>query len=300
MIYFPYRRFLVAGVACLAGMVVLGGCAARGSIQGMQLRAQQQTEAARQEAAANPVGELDSRATYLRMVAQMQQKGLYFASLAHIDALQQRWGVDPESNVLRADALRQTEQTDAAKALYLQLMSTPMRAQAAHGLGLIAGRAGDFGAATGYLMQANNAAPTDGGMLNDLGYALMQRGRLAEARVPLFKASELMADNPRVWSNIALYLMLDGQADQAQAVMDKNQLPAASRAQITELARTIQQRQRTQPVATGPAADTAPAAIAVATARPVLQPSIGTAALVGMPVALTPAVALTPTNSLSQ
>lgn len=267
------------------GLLVLSGCATRGSVENsMASRAQMQAEIARQDAASQPPVDLDNRVTYLRVVSQMQQKGLYFASLAHIDALQQRWGSDPESSLLRADALRQTGQPEAARGIYGPLLSTSVKAKAAHGLGLLAGRAGDLTAATDYLQQANRAAPTDPAILNDLGYVLMQQGRWTEARVPLLKASELQDDNPRVWSNVALYLTLDGQPEQALSVMDKHQVPDTSRLQIAELARTIQQRYK--PAAVPPSPPAAPVAVAlpVAVSQPVLRPSLGTAMLVSAPV----------------
>lgn len=308
----------VALAALLAGMISLGGCATRGSVQGMQMqqRVQQQAEADRQDANGKAISDLDSRETYLRVVSQMQEKGLYFASLAHLDALQQRWGRDPQSNLLRADALRQTEQTEAARSLYTELLPTTVRAQAAHGLGLIAGRAGDLPAATEFFLQATKSAPTDVGMLNDLAYALMQRGRWAEARVPLFKASELQNDNATVWSNIALYLTLEGQVANAQSVMDKHQIPAASRKQIVEQARTIQERQRPAaavvPVAGGPLApavappvaaaqtSASTAVVSMTTASPVLRPSLGVALLADLPASNTAKASPATSRGLAQ
>ncbi len=289
----PYQRAFALAAALLA----LGGCTTRGSV--VADRAQMQVDMARQDSATS-ASEADSRASYLRVVTQMQQKGLYFASLAHIDALQQRWGSDPESNVMRADAMRQTGQPEAAGALYRQLLSTPMKARAAHGLGLLAGRVGDLAGTVEYLGQATQAAPTDAAILNDLGYALMQQGKWKDARLPLMKASELNGDNPRIWSNVALYLVLDGQAEQAKAVMDSHQLSSDSRAQIAEVANTIQQRfkpavatvlrlsptvsavpDRGQPVpAAGPAPVAAVSSAAAAvTTTPVLQSALGIAEL---------------------
>ncbi len=268
-----------ASVFVLAGsLLVLSGCVTRGSAQSsMAQRAQAQQDVARQE---NLPVQADSRATYLQLVVQMQQKGLYFASLAHIDALQQRWGVDVESNLLLADALRQTGQLDKARALYGLLLTTSAKARAAHGLGLLAGRANDYPAAVVYLQQASQAAPTDADMLNDLGYVLIQQGKWKEARVPLMKASELAGDNPRIWSNIALFLILDGQNAQAREVMESRKLSAASRNQIAELARNIQQRG--QPVASAPTKSTN-VAVDVAIATPVAPPALGVASLTLLP-----------------
>lgn len=261
--------FSRATVCALAtGLLWLTGCASSGNAQNnMAQRAEAQQEVARLDSV--PV-QTDSRATYVQLVMQMQQKGLYFASLAHIEALQQRWGVDAESNLLLADALRQTGQADKANKLYSQLLTTPVKARAAHGLGLLAGRANDFDAAVKYLQDAAQLAPTDANILNDLGFSLLQQGKWAAARVPLLKAAELASDNPRVWSNIALFLTLDGQQEQANDVMEGRKLSSTSRAQIAELARSI--GQRWAPVSAAPPIQTHSG---VASAKLVLSPTLG-------------------------
>ena len=228
-------------IALLGGSgLLLSGCAGLGTATAdavARQRAEAQSDLARQEATPPPV-DADNQATYRQLVTQMQQKGLYFASLAHIEAMQQRWGADPESNLLKAEALRHTNQPQAARALYVQLLGSPLQARAAHGLGLMAGRAGDLPEAQARLLQASVAAPTDVDILNDLGFVLMQQGQHAAAKLPLMKAAELAPGNLRVWSNVTLWLTLDGQTEQASQVMDSRKLPAAARTQIAELARS--------------------------------------------------------------
>ena len=249
-----------------AYVVLLGGCATNGGAgTNMAQRADAQTQLAQKEAAERPALLADNRATHVQLVTQMQQKGLYFASLAHIDALQQRWGADAELDLLRADALRQTGQTANARTVYSQLLATPMKARAAHGLGLLVGRAGDFQGAVGFLQQATQAAPTDADVLNDLGFALMQQGQWADARLPLMKASELASDNPRIWSNVALFLTLDGQTKQAMDVAESRQLSAVARNQIVEMARNI--RERNSGASVAPATTVSALEVAVPPAR---------------------------------
>lgn len=253
----------------VASLLLLTGCATgRDGQATMALRAEAQQQMARVDSAP---AQADSRDTYVQLVAQMQQKGLYFASLAHIEALQQRWGADPESSLLLADALRHTGQTARAEVLYSQLRLGPVKARAEHGLGLLAGRSGHFANAEKHLQSAAAAAPTDANILSDLGFALLQQGRWEEARVPLMKSAELASDNPKVWSNIALFLTLNGQTQQASEVMVSRQLSDTSRTQIIELARSIQQR-------LAPSARPQPAADAY-TNRLVLSPAFGLASL---------------------
>jgi hypothetical protein len=84
---------------------------------------------------------VDTQATYLRLVEQMQKEDLWFASLAHIDALEQRWGVSPDSTRVRAEALRQTGQAVPAEAAYRRLMDTPMESAGYRGTGPAGGNA---------------------------------------------------------------------------------------------------------------------------------------------------------------
>lgn len=163
---------------------------------------------------------------YLELIQGMQQKRLHYAALAHLDAFDSRWPARPEAALLRADALRETGQPEAAKAIYQPLLKGPLAAGAYHGLGLIAVRAGDLAGGAAALGHAAALAPTDVGVLNDQGYTLLLLNDLAAAKLALFKAAELDAGNKRVGANLALYFYLDGQAEQARQVIQRYGLPA--------------------------------------------------------------------------
>jgi len=174
----------------------------------------------------------NSQSTYLALVTRMQQNGLWFASLAHVEALEQQWGPSPESQRLRADALRQTGQTEQSEKIYLQLMGTPQQAAAYHGRGLLAGARDDFAQAADLLEEARRQTPTDALLLNDLGYAQLRAGRLDAARMPLMQAQQLLPDNPKVLGNIALLLLAEGKPGLAQTLMEESRLPVATRTAI--------------------------------------------------------------------
>jgi len=192
-----------------------------------------QAEAA-QAAAREP--SLENQPTYLALVRQMQGNGMWFASLAHIDALEQRWGVSNETRLLRADALRQTEQTAASTAVYEKLLDTPERAAAYRGLGLLAGAAQNYTRAAEMLERARQVQPTDGALLSDLGYALLRAQRFDAARLPVLQAAQLLPGSAKVRSNLALYLFTQGQADQARQVMDEARFNTTTRTAIEQLA----------------------------------------------------------------
>lgn len=209
-------------------LALLGACASKES--GYGIGAQAERQALIQQANRDPAP--DTPGMYLGLIDRMQAQGLYFASLAHIDAFEKLYGVTPDTILLRADALRMTDQPVASAVRYTQLLKTPLEARAHRGLGLIAGGAGDFKRAAEELQQAAQLAPTDAVMLSDLGYARLRAGDINGARVPLMKAAELDQSNPKIVSNIVLYLLVDGQRDQALALMNQQKLPLDVRVAI--------------------------------------------------------------------
>lgn len=243
----------------LAMAMMLAGCASLGSggAERMAQQAEAQIELAKmrdKEARA----EYNDQAVYLGLIGKMQQEGLYYASLAHIDAYQKRFGDNPGLRLMRADALRETEQDEAAIQTYRELVSTDRAARAYHGLGLIAGRQGDFTHAVMELRQAASLDPVNAQIANDLGYALMRGGALQEARVPVMQALQLDGSNPRIVSNAAVWMMADGKRAQALAMMQQANLPETTRTAIRKeadrVARAVQGRATGKPANARPLA----------------------------------------------
>ncbi len=183
----------------------------------------------------------NDRAMYLELLRQMQAQGAYYASLAHIDAFRQRFGDSPELRILQADALRQTGDNAAATALYRSLAKGAQAGPAWHGLGLIAASSNDRDGARLALRNAVQLDPLNVTYLGDLGFALLQAGATADARAPLAKAAELAPTNARAVSNLALWALLSGQAPMAEAMIQRANLPAATRQEIQRLAQTLRQ-----------------------------------------------------------
>lgn len=268
-----HRPFRAASTAALAAAVLglLAGCGGpkgfyAGAAQQQQQRAAE--EAAMQATAGSGGGtgdaSLDTPATYERLIAQMQGQKLWFASLAHIDAMEQRWGPSPASMRLRADALRHTGQPAPSRAMYEKLIGTPHEAAGYHGLGLLAGAEGDYARAVQMLQQAQRLRPTDALLLSDLGYAQLHAGRIDEARVPLLQAMQLQPDEVQVQVNLALYLQANRQTEQADALMETHALPDSTREAVRTEARRIRPR-AANPLAAAPSsAPTAPAAAPLA------------------------------------
>ena len=245
---------LIPQLAAAMLMVALQGCGS--PLKGSYFAAETQPRINPEEAAAQtaetstPSGGMDTRETYLNLVDRMQQDELWFASLAHIDALEQKWGRSPASTRLRADALRHTDQAGQSGDFYRQLMGTPLEAAGYRGLGLLAGANGDYQQAVQMLEQAARRQPTDALLLSDLGYANLRSGRIGEARVPLMQALQLQPNSKQVQVNVALYLEASGQSEKASALMEAHQMSDPTRTAIREAGRRIARGSPSSPIAT--------------------------------------------------
>ncbi|WP_310630103.1 pilus assembly protein [Paraburkholderia sp.] len=235
-----------ANVAVSASALAL--LAACSSPQGYGVGPQAQAEMQMRAATAQESSP-DTPGMYLGLISRMQSEGLYYASLAHIDAYERQYGASPNSIVLRADALRATGQATASASAYTQLLDTPFAARGHRGLGLLAGASGDFRRAAQELDEASMLAPTDPATLSDLGYALLREGDVNGARVPLLKAFELDAHNPKIAANVALLLSASGADSDAQALMSTQGLPAEARAAVARDAQKVKDASRARDLA---------------------------------------------------
>jgi Flp pilus assembly protein TadD len=220
---------------CVAALL-MSGCANQPGGYGLGDAAA--TQAAEQHALAEKE-KPDSAAVYIALIEQMQQKDMYFASLAHLDQYEHTYGTSPKTTLMRADALRATDQLAASAAAYRSLVGTPFAAQGYRGLGLISGMQGDFDAAAVSLGKAAEASPTDSQALSDYAYALMRSGDVTSARVPIMKAAELDQKSAKVVSNLALYLLADGQVKNANGVMDAQNMPKDVRDAVRKDAQAV-------------------------------------------------------------
>jgi Flp pilus assembly protein TadD len=217
------RRPAVAVVLACMALATLSGCASKME-SGYGVGVQAEREAALQQSQQKQDAP-DTPGMYLALIDRMQTQGLFYASLAHIDAYEKQYGVTPDTLLLRADALRQTGQAQASADAYTKLLSTPLAARGYRGLGLLAGSAGEFGKASESFDTASRLQPTDALTLSDLGYARMRLGDVAGARVPLMKAVELAQNNTKILSNVALFLLVDGQTAAAQGLITQQKFP---------------------------------------------------------------------------
>ena len=207
---------VVLMLACIV-FAGLGGCASKME-SGYGVGIQAEREAALQQSQQKQDAP-DTPGMYLALIDRMQAQGLFYASLAHIDAYEKQYGSTPDTILLRADALRQTGQAQGSADAYTKLLTTALAARGHRGLGLLAGAAGKFDKASEEFDAATRLQPTDALTLSDLGYARLRLGDVAGARVPLMKAAELAQDNPKILSNVALFLLAEGKSTAAQGLI---------------------------------------------------------------------------------
>ncbi|WKU19599.1 hypothetical protein [Advenella alkanexedens] len=230
---------LVKKVTAIACAGVLAGCVNGSSDSAWRLMEDQQQEQAmmqRQEMDDARKKAPEKEQLLIMTIKEAQDQGRYFASLAFIDEYAVKYGKSPDVEILRAEALRKTDQHAQSEKIYRSLTKTNQKARAWHGLGLMAGQRGDLVEAAKNLENASSASPSDAVILSDLAYARMRIGDIEGARIPIGKAAELMPQNPKVLSNMALYLLVRGATPAAEQVMKSANLGQQARQEIYAIA----------------------------------------------------------------
>ncbi|MBS3019685.1 hypothetical protein DJFAAGMI_02431 [Comamonas sp. PE63] len=229
------KQYMMLPLA-VATMAMLSGCSSMGNLLG---QSQPVLSPAAKAAADRPLEKeavVDTQDTYLSLVKQMQAKSLWYASIAHLDALDKQWGASSDSRLLRADALRQVGQLGKAIPIYQGLLGSAKDGAARYGLGRVAAEQGDFRSAAQQMEQARMSNPVDSRLLTDLGYAYLRAHDLNAARIPLMQAAQLNPEDAQVNVNLSLFMMVSGQSAQAEEFMRQRKLDAQTQQLVKEQA----------------------------------------------------------------
>ncbi|TYK70840.1 tetratricopeptide repeat protein [Comamonas sp. Z3] len=229
------KQYMILPLA-VATMAMLSGCSSMGNLLG---QSQPVLSPAAKAAADRPLEKeavVDTQDTYLSLVKQMQSKSLWYASIAHLDALDKQWGASSDSRLLRADALRQVGQLSAAIPIYQGLLGSAKDGAARYGLGRVAAEQGDFRSAAQQMEQARMSNPVDSRLLTDLGYAYLRAHDLNAARIPLMQAAQLNPEDAQANVNLSLFMMVSGQSAQAEEFMRQRKLDAQTQQLVKEQA----------------------------------------------------------------
>ena len=163
---------------------------------------------------------------HLELIEKMLESGKAHAALAHLDALPPKEAAAPSAQLLRGEALRRMDQLDAARLVLEPLLLTDAAAPAWRGLALIKAEQGDLETSIAWLRRARDLQPTAARIRNDLGYALLLRGELAEAKNELVTALEL-EESRRTARNLVLVLLLENQDESAQRLAGRHKIDEA-------------------------------------------------------------------------
>lgn len=160
----------------------------------------------------------------LQLIEKMESEKKWYAAISYLDHFRQKFPASEQSDLLRAKALAATGSTEKAKHYFRKILDGSLAAQGYQGLGLLAAQEGQRQAAIHYFEEASRRDPINAEILNNLGFAFLQNNNLGQAKTALFRAGELAPEDPRIWSNIALYYLLRNQTFQAQEVIATHQL----------------------------------------------------------------------------
>lgn len=167
------------------------------------------------------------RAVHSDLIEQMIEQGNYHAALAHIEELKRGDARVDRISLLHARVLFRMSRAQEAHAEYARLMGTAFDAEAMHGIGLIY-TVTNPPMALDYLGKAARGGPTQAGIRNDYGYALLRQGDFDKAQVELTTAHELAPQDPRYRNNAILASLLAADTGTARELADKARMSDAA------------------------------------------------------------------------
>jgi len=183
----------------------------------------------------------DEPRLHLELIEKMLDGRRAHAALAHLDALTPEAAAAPAARLLRAEALRRIGQTDPAWKIYEALLITEAAAPAWRGLALIKADQGDLTTAVDWLGKARDLQPTSARIRNDLGYALLLRGDLAQAKLELVTALELDGER-RAARNLVLVLLLERDSEGAERLARQHEIGGAALERLRQRADHLRAR----------------------------------------------------------
>ena len=171
-----------------------------------------------------PAGKEEMRTVHADLVEEMIRQGNVHAALAHIDELQRGGAESDRIQLLKGRVLFSMGRIQEAHAAYVKLMGGPLDAEAMHGIGLIYA-INDPQMSEEYLGKAARGKPTDAGIRNDYGYALLKHGEFSGAQQQLVTAHELSPGDVRYSNNALLALFVLNDEQGAQSLIRRYAIP---------------------------------------------------------------------------
>lgn len=199
-------------------------------------------------------GPEQNKKLYTDLIRELIDQGKLYAAYAHLQEQERLFGGSEELKLLRSEIQRKLGRTAEAEAGYKALLDTPYKGYAEHGLGLIYAPQ-NLALGTKYLRRAVKILPTDARIRNDLGYALMRQGKLADAHLELATAFQLDNGSNLSRNNFILVQLLQGNEAGARRVAEQTEIPPKQMAQLRKQAAELN-ASGVEPVTTTPIAAT--------------------------------------------
>jgi tetratricopeptide (TPR) repeat protein len=208
------HRFLVAALSC----AWLAGCG--GGLKDVLTKLDApQREAANDLPEALPLNTDRSRALFLIIVRGLQDAGKPRAAIAYLRQYGTLYPNDPKAQLLLADCLLSAHEEKEAAALYKGLAGGEHEAASESGLGRVAASHAAWDEAASYFQQATMRDAANIAYLNDLGFAQIMTGHYDQALGTLRQANELAPDNGMIRNNLILALHLAGRDAEARSLV---------------------------------------------------------------------------------
>ncbi len=181
--------------------------------------------------------------SHFRLIEAMIASNQTHAALSHLDSFQQNWGTTPDSQQLKAEALRKTRQFNQAEAIYKSLVESEADNQKAwYGLGRIAIEQGNLESAVSHLEKAVSINPEDLEANADLGLVHMLLNHKDLSLKALEKANQLAGNTSDTLSKLALWGLVFQELDIAQQVATRLNWDETTRNQALSQAAKIREQ----------------------------------------------------------
>jgi Flp pilus assembly protein TadD len=161
--------------------------------------------------------EAPTRGLYLQLIRQARADGRPRAALAYLDDFDRQFPGDLSARLLRINSLLDLDQVDQAESVFATLGKTPTAGSPAAAVSAMRGHI--FAARNAWpqaipcYQAAISADPTDPLLRNALGYAQLRTGAYDHAIETLRGADDLAPGDNVVHDNLLLALMLGGKQD---------------------------------------------------------------------------------------
>lgn len=186
--------------------------------------------------------EQQEKAVHLSLVDRMIEQRNHYAALAHLDAYDGKWGADTQSQRLRADALRKTNQLNEAETIYKQLLGKVEGGRIWYGLGRVSIDRGDLVGARAHLEKAIEKDPLLIDAYSDLGLTYMLLNQQESSYNSLMRAVQLSKNEPKSVANLALWAIVNERYEMANDLARQLQWSDTTRSNMVAQANRIREK----------------------------------------------------------